>query len=79
MYDEDGQIPQMSASNEQEFEPIMTLTKDKEKIIVMKNINCDEFAKYAMNCTFVAAMMYNSSKKSPPMPAKVNDWCRYVV
>ncbi|KAJ8708415.1 hypothetical protein PYW07_010540 [Mythimna separata] len=76
IYDEDSS--RMSVSDDLEFEPIITLTKDKEKMIVVKNINCDDFAKYAMNCTFEAALMYNSTKKSPPMPAKIGDWCKAI-
>ncbi|CAH0598228.1 unnamed protein product [Chrysodeixis includens] len=66
------------SGGEDEFEPIMTLTKDKEKLVVMKNINCDDFSKYALNCTVEAALMYNSSRKSPPMPAKIGDWCKAI-
>uniref|UniRef100_A0A2A4JWP9 Uncharacterized protein n=1 Tax=Heliothis virescens TaxID=7102 RepID=A0A2A4JWP9_HELVI len=80
LYDDDDQTPKprTQSAEDIEFEPVMTLTKDKEKLVVVKNINCEDFSKYAMNCTVEAALMYNSSRKSPPMPAKVGDWCKAI-
>lgn len=40
-----------------------------------RNINCEEFALYALNCTITAALSYNSTKKSPPEPYKLPYWC----
>ncbi|XP_045506852.1 uncharacterized protein LOC123703026 [Colias croceus] len=56
------------------FEPVTTSMKDS----VSKNINCDEFSDYALNCTVEAAMMYNSSRMTPPAPTKIGDWCRAI-
>ncbi|XP_049881151.1 uncharacterized protein LOC126377459 [Pectinophora gossypiella] len=50
----------------------------KAKLDVRRNINCDSFSEYALNCTMSAAMMYNSNKKSPPLPAKIDEWCSAV-
>ncbi|XP_059056270.1 uncharacterized protein LOC131850120, partial [Achroia grisella] len=63
---------------EMEFEPTISLTKNKEKGLSVKNINCDNFSKYAVNCTIEAALLYNSSRKTPPLPAKIMDWCRAI-
>ncbi|XP_013168710.1 PREDICTED: uncharacterized protein LOC106118588 isoform X1 [Papilio xuthus] len=61
-----------------EFAPIMTLSKDSEKLVASKNINCDDFTKYALNCTAQAATIYNSTRKRPPMPNKLSEWCSAV-
>ncbi|CAH1641754.1 unnamed protein product [Spodoptera littoralis] len=77
-YDHQPKARGAPSADDIEFEPVMTLTKDKEKLISMKNINCDNFAEYAHNCTTEAAMSYNSVKKSPPMPGQVYDWCKAI-
>lgn len=66
----------MTTFDDIDFEPFVPLTKDKEKLIIGKNINCEDFSKYALNCTVDAALAYNSTRKSPPMPAKIGNWCR---
>ncbi|XP_026316047.1 uncharacterized protein LOC113227368 [Hyposmocoma kahamanoa] len=43
-----------------------------------RNINCEEFALYALNCTITAAMTYNSTKKSPPEPYRLPYWCAAI-
>ncbi|XP_046972448.1 uncharacterized protein LOC124539194 [Vanessa cardui] len=63
-------------SQDYEFEPVTLPFKDSETLPY--NLNCDDFTKYAINCTAEAAMIYNSSRMSPPYPAKVNDWCRAI-
>ncbi|XP_075985847.1 uncharacterized protein LOC142982976 [Anticarsia gemmatalis] len=67
-----------TTTEEIEFEPVVPMDKNKEKQMVVKNINCEEFSKYALNCTMEAALMYNSSRKAPPLPLKVFDWCRAI-
>ncbi|CAB3225855.1 unnamed protein product [Arctia plantaginis] len=76
-YDE-RKVKASSPSDDMEFEPVVPMNKNKEKQTVLKNINCDDFSKYALNCTVEAALMYNSSRKAPPMPSKVFDWCRAI-
>ncbi|KAL0860433.1 hypothetical protein ABMA27_009822 [Loxostege sticticalis] len=61
-----------------EFEPVTNRNRDKDKIPLVKNINCEDFSNYALNCTVEAAIMYNSSRKSPPMPLKIGDWCKAI-
>ncbi|XP_028175124.1 uncharacterized protein LOC114363566 [Ostrinia furnacalis] len=78
LYDDESTRRTFPTSEEMEFEPVTTLTKDKEKMVLMKNINCEDFSRYALNCTVEAAIVYNSSRKSPPMPAKVADWCKAI-
>ncbi|RVE43719.1 hypothetical protein evm_011634 [Chilo suppressalis] len=64
---------------EVEFEPVNPLPRDKDKMATaMKNLNCEEFSRYTLNCTLEAALEYNSSRKAPPMPAKINDWCKAI-
>ncbi|XP_052751029.1 uncharacterized protein LOC113511501 [Galleria mellonella] len=65
-------------NEEMVFEPVLTLTKNKEETMSLKNINCENFTNYALNCTVQAALLYNSSRKTPPMPAKIGDWCRAI-
>ncbi|CAH2058050.1 unnamed protein product, partial [Iphiclides podalirius] len=57
------------------FTPVNTLSKDNEKLVATKNINCDDFQKYVYACTADAALMYNSSRKVPPMPNRIPEWC----
>ncbi|CAG9792445.1 unnamed protein product [Diatraea saccharalis] len=78
-YDEDEPSKRRSFSktDDVEFEPINPLPRDKDKMS-MKNINCDDFSRYALNCTMEAALEYNSSRKAPPMPAKIIDWCKAI-
>ncbi|KAF9423655.1 hypothetical protein HW555_000981 [Spodoptera exigua] len=77
-YDHQPKARGAPSSEEIEFEPVITLTKDNDKMISMKNINCDNFSEYAHNCTNEAALVYNSIKKSPPLPAKIYDWCKAI-
>ncbi|XP_035454873.1 uncharacterized protein LOC118279316 [Spodoptera frugiperda] len=77
-YDHHPKARGAPSTDDIEFEPVMTLTKDKEKLLTMKNIDCDNFAEYARNCTNDAASVYNSVKKSPPMPGQVYDWCKAI-
>lgn len=55
-----------------EFEPVTALSVQN---VSAKNINCDDFSKYALNCTLEAALIYNSSRMAPPYPSKISDWC----
>ncbi|CAK1547650.1 unnamed protein product [Leptosia nina] len=57
-----------------EFEPVTTSIKET----LSKNINCDDFQEYAVNCTVEAALIYNSSRMTPPIPSKINYWCRTI-
>ncbi|XP_004924342.1 uncharacterized protein LOC101740912 [Bombyx mori] len=76
-YDEASQRPRLPTFEDIEFEPISPLGKDKAKITA-KNLNCHEFYKYALNCEVEAALIYNSSRKAPPTPEKIGDWCRSI-
>ncbi|CAH2098382.1 unnamed protein product [Euphydryas editha] len=62
-------------SEDDEFEPVTNIYKNSENVI---NLNCDDFTRYAINCTAEAALVYNSSRISPPLPTKINDWCRAI-
>ncbi|XP_072946287.1 uncharacterized protein [Epargyreus clarus] len=65
-------------TEEVEFEPVTVLSKEKEKYISSQNLNCDDFSRFALNCTVEAAFIYNSTRISPPMPDKIGDWCRAI-
>ncbi|KAG6465700.1 hypothetical protein O3G_MSEX015332, partial [Manduca sexta] len=78
LYDYEQSTSRSFAMDDFDFEPMVPLAKDREKLTVTKNINCDDFSRYALNCTMEAAVIYNSSKKSPPMPAKIGDWCKAI-
>lgn len=75
-YEDTTQITSRFIREDHEFTPIITLTKDNEKIVAARNINCDDFSKYVYKCTTEAALIYNSSRKVPPMPNKIPEWCR---
>ncbi|CAK1589574.1 unnamed protein product [Parnassius mnemosyne] len=77
-YDEVTYIKNYFTQEDRDFVPINTLSKDSEKIVATRNINCDDFKNYALNCTIQAARIYNSSRKAPPMPANISDWCRAI-
>ncbi|KAJ0171752.1 hypothetical protein K1T71_012515 [Dendrolimus kikuchii] len=81
IYDDDETtqraLPRIPPLVELEFEP-QVITKEREKVLNTKNLNCDDFSKYALNCTMNAALMYNSSRKAPPMPDKLSEWCRAI-
>ncbi|KAL4716790.1 hypothetical protein ACJJTC_001946 [Scirpophaga incertulas] len=76
LYDDDPFNKKFS-SDVIEFEPINTL-KDKQRVALQKNISCDAFSRYVHNCTLEAAMIRNSSRKAPPMPIKIYDWCKAI-
>ncbi|KAJ2944813.1 hypothetical protein O0L34_g1704 [Tuta absoluta] len=59
--------------NDEPVEPQYPLEKRS-----ITNINCEHFSAYASDCAMNAAAMYNSNKKSPPMPNKIHDWCRAI-
>lgn len=63
-------------SEDDEFEPVTNVYKNSENVI---NLNCDDFTRYAINCTAEAALLRNSSRMSPPLPTKINDWCKLVT
>ncbi|XP_073960747.1 uncharacterized protein [Choristoneura fumiferana] len=66
---------------EHDFEPLVPLPvpKEKEKLQVqVRSIQCDNFARYATNCTLTAAVIYNSSRKTPPLPSKIAHWCKAI-
>ncbi|XP_013186676.2 uncharacterized protein LOC106131942 [Amyelois transitella] len=52
--------------------------KSKEKIKGVKDIDCMNFAQYATNCTTGAALIYNSARVTPPLPYKIQDWCKSI-
>ncbi|XP_047519607.1 uncharacterized protein LOC125059284 [Pieris napi] len=58
----------------EEFEPVTVSVKNS----LSKNINCDDFSSYALNCTTEAALVYDSSRMTPPVPSKLTDWCRAI-
>lgn len=55
------------------FEPVINTIRYN---IQETEIDCDGFDIYAFNCTKESANIYNSSSKSPPMPAKIGRWCK---
>ncbi|XP_050356419.1 uncharacterized protein LOC126777454 [Nymphalis io] len=75
-YDDKSISRSVRESGDDEFEPVTVPSKDSE--IIPYNLNCDDFTQYAVNCTAEAALIYNSSRMSPPYPAKVSDWCRAI-
>ncbi|KAG7296720.1 hypothetical protein JYU34_020604 [Plutella xylostella] len=56
----------------------MNEDEEKPSFKADEGINCDDFASYALNCTIEAALLYNSTRKSPPLPSKFFDWCRAI-
>ncbi|CAH0715023.1 unnamed protein product, partial [Brenthis ino] len=74
-YDNEMTKRSFRKSEDDEFEPVTTFPMQNTSV---KNINCDDFSKYAINCTVDAAMIYNSSKMAPPLPSKISDWCRAI-
>ncbi|XP_041972129.1 uncharacterized protein LOC121728088 [Aricia agestis] len=67
---------------EREFDIIdrdaISIDKYNEKISIAKYIECDNFRGYAARCRSDAALIYNSSRMSPPAPLKINDWCKAI-
>ncbi|XP_039758449.1 uncharacterized protein LOC120632572 [Pararge aegeria] len=74
-----GESTKISSSTEdyQEFEPVTIYSSNLDKISA-KNINCDDFSSYAVNCRADAALIYNSSRRSPPPPSKIYYWCKAI-
>ncbi|XP_052743269.1 uncharacterized protein LOC112045612 [Bicyclus anynana] len=74
---EDTDPTDTKKSEYQEFEPVTIYSKNLDNITA-KNINCDDFSSYAVDCRIDAALIYNSTRRTPPSPAKIYHWCRAI-
>ncbi|XP_068623978.1 uncharacterized protein [Battus philenor] len=77
-YEDVTQVKNYYPREDREFVPTNILAKNSEKLVATKNINCEDFTNYAMNCTTQAAYIYNSTRTRPPMPSKISDWCSAI-
>nr|XP_034826590.1 uncharacterized protein LOC117984048 [Maniola hyperantus] len=74
---EDGTSVETQRLDYQEFEPVTLYSRNLDNVSA-KNINCDDFSSYAANCTIEAALIYNSSRMSPPPTTKIDYWCKAI-
>ncbi|XP_053619949.1 uncharacterized protein LOC128680677 [Plodia interpunctella] len=61
-----------------DYEPLIPL-KSRDKVVKgIRQISCVDFTQYAANCTSGAAMIYNAARVTPPLPYKIQEWCKSI-